>query len=220
MTSRRDRSPRTRLRYFVASPSGSAGRILSQTVRVARRHPTALPGNSHCPTGQRLAMSGCTSREHSGRVTAYPEIDAVRDGLALLRSCRVGDAEERFFDCASRPGDRYGRSRERIRHRDAPLRMTCGEGVREQRTRFRLKFEDVNRARWLLALSLRDQPAPQIQTVPRRFAPGTGRSLLLPFREFFAVGDELGVGAGAQFVEVHALPLAFGTHSLRVDAVE
>ncbi len=27
-------------------------------------------------------------------------------GLALLTSCHFGDAEERFFDCASRPGDR------------------------------------------------------------------------------------------------------------------
>ncbi len=27
--------------------------------------------------------------------------------------------------------------------------MTCGEGVSKQRTRFRLKFEDVNGARWI-----------------------------------------------------------------------
>jgi len=37
--------------------------------------------------------------------------------------------------------------REGIRRRDAPLRMTCGEGMRKQRTRFRLKFEDVNRTK-------------------------------------------------------------------------
>src|SRR5208282_2007562 len=36
--------------------------------------------------------------------------------------------------------------REGIRRRDASLRMTCGEGVKEQGRRFRLKFEDVNRA--------------------------------------------------------------------------
>src|SRR5208282_4890169 len=34
--------------------------------------------------------------------------------------------------------------RERLRRRDAALRMTCGEGVRKQHTRFRLKFEDIN----------------------------------------------------------------------------
>src|SRR5208282_5220280 len=34
----------------------------------------------------------------------------TRTYLALLTSCRFGDAEERFFDCASRPGDRYDRS--------------------------------------------------------------------------------------------------------------
>ena len=91
-------------------------------------------------------------------VTCEPE---TRTYLALLTSCRFGDAEERF------PGNQPGRERrastarpdpeidtadlrERIRRRDAPLRMTCGEGVRKQPTRFRLKFEDVNRARWLL----------------------------------------------------------------------
>src|SRR5208282_4336746 len=95
-----------------------------------------------------------------GKSTSMP----IRTAVALLTCCRFGHAEERF------PGNQPGREkrastarpdpeidtadlRERIKHRDAPLpscvragRMTCGEGVRKQRTRFRVKFEDVNRA--------------------------------------------------------------------------
>jgi len=39
-----------------------------------------------------------------------------------------GDAEERFFDCASRPEIDTTDPRERIKRRDAPLRMTILAG--------------------------------------------------------------------------------------------
>src|SRR5579864_3431430 len=47
-----------------------------------------------------------------------------------------------------------------------------------------------------------------------------GAEELMQLREFLAVGDEFGISAGAEFVKVKALPLAFHGDTLRPDAVQ
>jgi hypothetical protein len=51
-------------------------------------------------------------------------------------------------------------------------------------------------------------------------AGGSGNFLHPSLREFVAVGDKFRIGAGAQFEEVHSLPLALWLHSLRVEIIE
>src|ERR1035438_3257719 len=85
-------------------------------------------------------------------------------------------------------------------------RMNCAGSRRVSRTRFRsASVARRRRRRWV----------------------GKGISLdcnagfpALPLPEVVVVAHELGIGAGAELVEVQALAFALGRHALRVDAVE
>ena len=43
---------------------------------------------------------------------------------------------------------------------------------------------------------------------------------LVELSEFFAVGDEFGIGAGTEFVEIETLPFALGGHALRPNSIQ
>src|SRR5205814_1988291 len=43
---------------------------------------------------------------------------------------------------------------------------------------------------------------------------------LAELAEFFVVGDEFGIGAAAEFVEIQTLPFAFHGHALRTDSIQ